>query len=68
MRFAVSISDTGETVKMVEPSGDSCSDQTESLSGKDEIVLDRGFLSHVVGIQRKYFELLNDSISATFKV
>jgi hypothetical protein len=38
--------------------------QMKYLSGDDEIVLGKGFLSYAVGIYMKYFELINESISA----
>jgi hypothetical protein len=38
-------------------------EQMKYLSGDDEIVLGKGFLSHVVRIYMKYFELINESIS-----
>ncbi len=37
--------------------------QMKYLSGDDEIVLGKGFLSYVVLIYTKYFELINESIS-----
>ena len=41
--------------------------QMDSLYGKDEVVIKKGFLAHAVGIYKHYFKLLNESISAEQK-
>lgn len=37
--------------------------QIDALSGEDELVIKKGFLKHVIDMYKKYFTLLNESIS-----